>query len=136
MTMRKTMIGLAALALGGCAGGAGGPAPQMPDYFYNALFASEMARTVARECGSGLGYDDDEWNARLPQIAERMAAEGYNQSDTLQLLQNIPEDRLRADVADYIAENGLVAGQVQGFCATGRDEIAAGSEIGSFLRAG
>lgn len=136
MNMRKTMIGLAALALGGCAGGAGGPAPEMPEYFYQALFSSEMARTVARECGTGLTYDEAEWNARLPAIAERMAADGYDQDDTLRLLQNVPEDRLRGDVSAYIAENGLVAGQPQGFCATGRSEIAAESDIGSFLRTG
>ncbi|MFK7869012.1 MAG: DUF5333 family protein [Roseobacter sp.] len=133
--MRK-WIAITAISLGLAAcSTTGGPAREMPDYFYNALLSSELARTVAQECGESLTYDESRWNTRLPEIAEQMAADGFGQRETQQLLTNLPQDRLRADAAAYIADNNLVVGQPQTFCSAGRTEIANGTEIGSFLRA-
>lgn len=133
--MRK-WIAITAISLGLAAcTTTSGPARDMPDYFYSALLSSELARTVARECGGALAYNQDTWNIRLPEIAEQMAADGFGQRETQQLLTNLPQDRLRADAAAYIADNQLVVGQPQTFCSAGRTEIADGTEIGSFLRA-
>ncbi|MEM6889948.1 MAG: DUF5333 family protein [Pseudomonadota bacterium] len=139
MTARSTLkvLGVSAVCvavLAACTQQSGGPAKGMPDYFYNALLSSELARTLARECGGPIAYNDDTWNDRLPQLEQQLLSDGYTTRDLQQILSEVPVDRIRSDTEAFIADNSLQSGQAQSFCAAGRAEIANGSEIGSFLR--
>jgi len=123
-----------AVFLTACAPGFQGNARAIPDYFYNPLLASELARTVARECGGALGFNGDTWPKLLPEIERQLVSDGFTTAELEQVLNNVPVDRIRADAEAYFDANGLEAGNAQAFCAAGRAEIAKGSDMGSFLR--
>jgi hypothetical protein len=136
--MRHAFASLAAVAfaVSACTQTFTGQPRDLPPYFYNALLSSELARTLARECGGDLGYNDDTWNTLLPQIEEQLLADGFTTGELQAVLSEVPVDRIRADTESYIADNALDTNRPQTFCAAGRSEIAAGSTIGSFLEAG
>jgi hypothetical protein len=60
---------------------------------------------------------------------------GYQEDAVKAFLKNKDEKaRVRAIAEAYMAEHGVVAGNVESYCKLGREEIAAGSLIGSLLR--
>ena len=104
-------------------------------YINDRLIAARVADRIRRECSS--------IDARMifaftqARALKRYALDkGYSEEQVETFLDSkADKQRIYGIAEDYLARKGATAGNEDGFCKLGRDEIAAGSVIGSLLSA-
>ncbi|WP_255328816.1 DUF5333 domain-containing protein [Paracoccus albicereus] len=104
-------------------------------YINDRLIAARVADRIRRECSS--------IDARMifaftqARALKRYARDKGYSEDQIETFLDSKEDKQRiyGIAEDYLARKGATAGNEDGFCKLGRDEIAAGSVIGSLLSA-
>lgn len=98
------------------------------------LFVAAMVRGVDRRC--------DTMEARklqgflfLSRLNSTAKSYGYSQDEIDAYLDDEAEkDRMRARAAAYLTENGYDPTDNSELCRFGRDQVAAGTQIGKYLR--
>ena len=102
---------------------------------YNGLFAMAVGDQIRKNC--------DSIDARMVRaiafarsLERRARNMGFSEPQIRAFLDSQDEkDRMRAHVLRYFAQQGVVEGQPETYCALGRAEIARGSQTGALLRA-
>jgi hypothetical protein len=73
---------------------------------------------------------------KVKELEKYARSAGYQENEVKAFLKDKSEKaRIKAMAEDYMAENGVVEGDVDSYCALGNAEIAKDSLIGSLLRA-
>ncbi len=97
------------------------------DHTLNRFFAEKIAATCPEFTFDKARADTD---GKLIEASVGMDAKTF-----ADLVNKFPTDRLAADVAAMYAERKMVVTNSKSYCAAGRNEVAAGSAIGSYLKA-
>jgi hypothetical protein len=98
------------------------------------LVAAKVGDTIRKTCPS--------ISARMFTVLQKMndleayaRAQGYTETEVKAFLKNKDEKaRINSLAADYLKQAGAVEGDVESYCAAGRDEIAKGTLAGSLLK--
>ena len=104
-------------------------------YVTDRLVAARVADRIRTTCPDISARFFRVW-AEVNALEDWARREGYDRDTVRAFLKN-KEARatIYAQAETYLARGGVVAGEVDSFCRLGRAEIAAGSLIGSLLRA-
>lgn len=104
-------------------------------YINDRLIAARVADRIRRECPS--------INARMVfafmqarELKKYARDQGYSEAEIDAFLDSrTDKDRIYAVAEDYMASQGVVAGDAESYCRLGRDEIARNTVTGSLLSA-
>ncbi|MEX3016273.1 DUF5333 family protein [Gymnodinialimonas hymeniacidonis] len=124
----RAFAAVALIALAGCVSQPTGVQAQFEAFAGNAATADIMAGICPQ-------YQMRNSIEQLTEgFVDQMLASGYSELDVLQAIQNTPEDRIIEDVISEMGRQGVTPGDAAALCAYAEREVAAGSQIGRFLR--
>jgi hypothetical protein len=73
--------------------------------------------------------------AKLAELKSYTRAQGYTEPEVASFLKDkVQKARIKTTARDYLAKAGAVPDDVNSFCVAGKNEIAAGTLVGSLLR--
>lgn len=100
-----------------------------------AIYDHTLDRFLAEQIGTGCS--DLEFDRARADIDSKLveASSGLSATELTALAGQMPMDRLAADLATLYATKKIVPTDPKTLCAAGRAEMAAGSAIGSYLKA-
>ncbi len=126
--MRLAMAMVAALAATGVQAGT----KPAPDYFIEATAALQAALHLAENCPS-LKLADDVVMGETTAVIERLQADGYDMSRP-DYGMTIPAETLPGAQQGFLAHYDIEGAAPEArVCAAGRNEMAAGTRVGSYL---
>ncbi len=124
----RALIAVSLLALAGCVAQPTGVQAQFEAFAGNAATADIMAGLCPQyQMHSSIEALTDQW-------VDTMLASGYSELDILQAVQNTSDDRVIDSVISRMGREGVTPGDAASLCAYADREVAAGSQIGRFLR--
>lgn len=104
-------------------------------YINDRLIAARIADRIRRECPSIDGRIVYAF-MQARELKKYAESKGYSQAQIEAFLDSRPDkDRIYAVAEEYMAQNGVTAGDADSFCRLGREEIAKKTVTGSLLSA-
>ncbi len=124
----RLLAAVGLIALAGCVAQPTGVQAQFAAFAGNAATADIMAGLCPQY----------QMRSSIEQLTEafvdQMLASGYSELEVLQAVQNTSEDQVIDGVISEMGRQGVTPGDTAALCAYADREVAAGSQIGRFLR--
>ncbi len=132
---RFPLLFAAALALAAGPGQAQGKVPLAEEAHINGQLVAGAAGDILRNtCPSLTARMLVVWQ-KLRELEKYARDQGYTEDEVRVFLKDRGQKaRIKAEARAYLAAAGAVEGDVESFCAAGRDEIARGTLVGQLLR--
>ena len=131
----KSVVFSGALMLGATAAAAQAAVPLAQEPHINQqLMAGAVGDAIRKSCPS-ISARMVTVYIKMKELENYARKAGYREAEVKVFLKDAGEKaRIKGMAADYMAANGVIAGDVESYCTLGRAEIAKGSLIGSLLR--
>lgn len=110
-----------------------GPVKALPGYFWEVFNRGVIADAIASEC-RGLTFNDPTFDADLDRLIFRLYADNFTDYDISYGIDHPDEAATQKVIFDYISENGVILSKSETWCRAGQGEIAAGTDVGRYLR--